>query len=148
MGYLHVGYELVKLDDNKTLKGEFMPMGADDGPHYGDMSSSSTGQIQTHRYHLPARAPIWQACGQGNGRGSMVQTLQASTMNSFMPEPERRRVLMNKSALVGILAALSALARHRKYMPPTSPLQRIEMNDGVITPRGSRCRRKQGSRSS
>ena len=36
MGYLHVGYELVKLDDNKTLKGEFMPMVANDGPHYGD----------------------------------------------------------------------------------------------------------------
>ncbi len=36
MPYLRVGFELVKLDDKKTLKGEFMPMVANDGPHYGD----------------------------------------------------------------------------------------------------------------
>jgi uncharacterized protein involved in high-affinity Fe2+ transport len=34
--YLKVNFELVHLDDNKTLKGEFMPMVASDGPHYGD----------------------------------------------------------------------------------------------------------------
>ena len=36
MPYLRVGFELVKLDDKQTLKGEFMPMVANDGPHYGD----------------------------------------------------------------------------------------------------------------
>jgi uncharacterized protein involved in high-affinity Fe2+ transport len=34
--YLAVNYELTKLDDNQTQKGEFMPMVANDGPHYGD----------------------------------------------------------------------------------------------------------------
>jgi uncharacterized protein involved in high-affinity Fe2+ transport len=34
--YLAVAYELTKLDDNQTQKGELMPMVANDGPHYGD----------------------------------------------------------------------------------------------------------------
>ncbi len=34
--YLGVDYVLTKLDDGQTLKGSFMPMVADDGPHYGD----------------------------------------------------------------------------------------------------------------
>lgn len=34
--YLGVDYELTKLDDNQTKKGTFMPMVANDGPHYGD----------------------------------------------------------------------------------------------------------------
>lgn len=33
--YLGVAYELTK-DGGETLKGEFMPMVANDGPHYGD----------------------------------------------------------------------------------------------------------------
>jgi len=34
--YLLVNYELTKLDDHQTQKGAFMPMVANDGPHYGD----------------------------------------------------------------------------------------------------------------
>ncbi|MCI0600992.1 MAG: iron transporter [Beijerinckiaceae bacterium] len=34
--YLSVAYELTKLDGNETRKGMFMPMVANDGPHYGD----------------------------------------------------------------------------------------------------------------
>ncbi|WP_026607706.1 iron transporter [Methylocapsa acidiphila] len=34
--YLSVNYELTKLDDNQIQKGAFMPMVANDGPHYGD----------------------------------------------------------------------------------------------------------------
>ena len=34
--YLAIAYELTKLDDNQTQKGKFMPMVANDGPHYGD----------------------------------------------------------------------------------------------------------------
>lgn len=34
--YLVVKYELIKLDGNQTQSGEFMPMVASDGPHYGD----------------------------------------------------------------------------------------------------------------
>ncbi|GAC1334197.1 MAG: iron transporter [Beijerinckiaceae bacterium] len=33
---LVVNYELTKLDTKETQKGEFMPMVANDGPHYGD----------------------------------------------------------------------------------------------------------------
>jgi periplasmic iron binding protein len=36
MPYLAVDYELIKVDGNETRKGEFMPMVANDGPHYGD----------------------------------------------------------------------------------------------------------------
>lgn len=34
--YLVVHYTLIKLGDNKTIKGDMMPMVANDGPHYGD----------------------------------------------------------------------------------------------------------------
>jgi periplasmic iron binding protein len=34
--YLVVHYTLTKEDDGKTIKGDLMPMVANDGPHYGD----------------------------------------------------------------------------------------------------------------
>jgi len=34
--YLTISYELTKLDSKETIKGDFMPMVASDGPHYGD----------------------------------------------------------------------------------------------------------------
>jgi uncharacterized protein involved in high-affinity Fe2+ transport len=34
--YLAVSYELTRLDTGATQKGDFMPMVANDGPHYGD----------------------------------------------------------------------------------------------------------------
>jgi periplasmic iron binding protein len=34
--YLVVRYELTKLDGGQVIKGELMPMVANDGPHYGD----------------------------------------------------------------------------------------------------------------
>ena len=36
IGYLGVKFELTKLGGGKTIKGDFMPMVANDGPHYGD----------------------------------------------------------------------------------------------------------------
>ena len=36
IGYLGVKYELTKVGESKVLKGNFMPMVASDGPHYGD----------------------------------------------------------------------------------------------------------------
>jgi len=36
IGYLAVSYELTKIGGSQTLKGELMPMVANDGPHYGD----------------------------------------------------------------------------------------------------------------
>jgi uncharacterized protein involved in high-affinity Fe2+ transport len=36
IGYLGVKYELTKAGESQALKGEFMPMVANDGPHYGD----------------------------------------------------------------------------------------------------------------
>ncbi|MCC6947357.1 MAG: iron transporter [Bradyrhizobiaceae bacterium] len=36
IGYLKVTYELTKIGESEVLKGELMPMVADDGPHYGD----------------------------------------------------------------------------------------------------------------
>jgi uncharacterized protein involved in high-affinity Fe2+ transport len=34
--YLVISFVLTKLDDNQIVKGDFMPMVANDGPHYGD----------------------------------------------------------------------------------------------------------------
>ena len=34
--YLVVNYEVTKVGTNETIKGDFMPMVANDGPHYGD----------------------------------------------------------------------------------------------------------------
>lgn len=34
--YLVVKYEITKLPEGKVIRGEFMPMVANDGPHYGD----------------------------------------------------------------------------------------------------------------
>ena len=36
IGYLVVKFELSKAGDSNVLKGDLMPMVADDGPHYGD----------------------------------------------------------------------------------------------------------------
>lgn len=36
VGYLDVAYEVIKDDDGQVVKGEMMPMVANDGPHYGD----------------------------------------------------------------------------------------------------------------
>ena len=36
MPYLRVGFELTRLNDKLSQKGEMMPMVANDGPHYGD----------------------------------------------------------------------------------------------------------------
>jgi uncharacterized protein involved in high-affinity Fe2+ transport len=36
VGYLQVGYELTKAGSDQVLKGDLMPMVANDGPHYGD----------------------------------------------------------------------------------------------------------------
>lgn len=36
MPYLGIHYEITKLPEGKKISGEFMPMVASDGPHYGD----------------------------------------------------------------------------------------------------------------
>lgn len=34
--YLSIKYEITKLPENKIIRGDFMPMVANDGPHYGN----------------------------------------------------------------------------------------------------------------
>jgi uncharacterized protein involved in high-affinity Fe2+ transport len=36
MAYLHIRYEITKLPSGPKIAGDFMPMVASDGPHYGD----------------------------------------------------------------------------------------------------------------
>lgn len=36
VSHLAVRYEITRLDDGRTASGDFMPMVASDGPHYGD----------------------------------------------------------------------------------------------------------------
>lgn len=43
MPYLTIAYQLTNLDNGKVIKGKFMPMVADDGPHYGANIKMSGG---------------------------------------------------------------------------------------------------------
>ncbi|MBV8047254.1 MAG: iron transporter [Paludibacterium sp.] len=56
MPYLTVRYELTKVG-GKTIKGEFMPMVANDGPHYGDnVKLMGPGQYKLKYTILPPNA--------------------------------------------------------------------------------------------
>ncbi len=43
MPYLTIAYKLTNLDNGKVVQGKFMPMVADDGPHYGANVKMSAG---------------------------------------------------------------------------------------------------------
>lgn len=43
MPYLTIAYKLTNLDNGKVIQGKFMPMVADDGPHYGANIKMSAG---------------------------------------------------------------------------------------------------------
>jgi uncharacterized protein involved in high-affinity Fe2+ transport len=53
--YLDVAYQLTKLDDKTTIEGAFMPMVANDGPHYGD--NVKLGGAGKYRLTLTIKPP-------------------------------------------------------------------------------------------
>lgn len=56
--YLTVSYELTKLDTNESQKGAFMPMVANDGPHYGaNVKMMGPGRYKLKLTIAPPGAP-------------------------------------------------------------------------------------------
>src|SRR3954447_2839585 len=56
--FLVVTYELTKLDSKETQKGDFMPMVANDGPHYGDnLKLHGPGKLLTLNVKPPSANP-------------------------------------------------------------------------------------------
>lgn len=64
--YLQVKYEITKQGSNEKLNGEFMPMVASDGPHYGDnIRLMGPGKYRVKYFIAP---PIAHAGGKHFGR--------------------------------------------------------------------------------
>jgi uncharacterized protein involved in high-affinity Fe2+ transport len=66
--FLHIRYELVKQGASEVIKGEFMPMVASDGPHYGDnVKLAGPGRYKLRLTVAPPNAPD-NAMGKHFGR--------------------------------------------------------------------------------
>ncbi|MDL0087781.1 iron transporter [Campylobacter gastrosuis] len=61
--YLKVSYELKNLDNGKTKKGTFMPMVAQDGPHYGANVKMDTG-VGNYEVKFNIESPETQGFGR------------------------------------------------------------------------------------
>lgn len=56
--FLHVRYELTKIGTNEVVKGDMMPMVANDGPHYGDnVKLKGPGKYKAKFVVFPPSAP-------------------------------------------------------------------------------------------
>ncbi len=63
--YLNIAYELVHLDGGQILKGSFMPMVANDGPHYGDnVKLAGLGKYQLKLTVTPPSASSHEQFGR------------------------------------------------------------------------------------
>lgn len=66
--YLHIKYEISKAGGGPMIKGDFMPMVASDGPHYGDnVKLAGPGRYRVKFTVLPPNAPD-NAMGRHFGR--------------------------------------------------------------------------------
>lgn len=66
--YLLVKYEVTKVDTGEVIKGDMMPMVANDGPHYGDnIKMKGPGKYKVKYTVLPPNAPE-NASGKHYGR--------------------------------------------------------------------------------
>jgi uncharacterized protein involved in high-affinity Fe2+ transport len=65
MPYLHIRYELTKLPGGEKISGDFMPMVASDGPHYGD----NVKLMGVGKYHL--KYTIYPPGAKENTTGGM-----------------------------------------------------------------------------
>ena len=75
--YLVVNYEIQKVGSQNVQKGTFMPMVANDGPHYGENIKLEGPQVQAEVLDPAADRQqdesLRPPCRQGNGRGSVVR---------------------------------------------------------------------------
>jgi uncharacterized protein involved in high-affinity Fe2+ transport len=80
--YLVVHYELTKLDGGRVIKGELMPMVANDGPHYGDnVKLMGPGKYKLTLTVSPpsenAHAPFGRHVDKETGVGPWFKTFSA-----------------------------------------------------------------------
>lgn len=83
--YLSITYVLTKTDTNETQKGTFMPMAANDGPHYGD----NIKMMGPGKYKLELTIAPPNANGHAHfGRHIDKETGVAPWFNTFAVEYE------------------------------------------------------------
>lgn len=72
--YLLVKYELTKVGSNQKIAGDFMPMVANDGPHYGDnVKLMGPGKYQVKFQVLPPSANMHGHFGRHTDRQTGVR---------------------------------------------------------------------------
>ena len=75
--FLHIKYEITKVGTTETIKGDFMPMVASDGPHYGDnVKLKGPGKYKVKYTIYPPNAkenPIGQRYGRHTDRATGVR---------------------------------------------------------------------------
>ena len=75
--FLHIKYEVTKIGTNETMKGDFMPMVASDGPHYGDnVKLKGPGKYKVKYTIYPPNAkenPFGQHFGRHTDRATGVR---------------------------------------------------------------------------
>ena len=91
--YLGVDYVLTKLDDGQTLKGMFMPMVADDGPHYGDnVKLFGPGKYKLSLTIIPPdQNPTLNSAAMSTRRPASGHGSSPSPSNMNSPSPESAR---------------------------------------------------------
>lgn len=67
--YLTVSYHIAKADGSWAATGSFMPMVADDGPHYGaNVALAGPGKYRlTYRFHPPVMAGLFRHTDKETG---------------------------------------------------------------------------------
>ena len=93
MPYLVVRYELTKPDTGQTLKGELMPMVANDGPHYGEnLKLMGVGKYKLTLTILPPSGNEHVHFGRHVDKNGVASSLSRSqsTSTSSLQERERR----------------------------------------------------------
>ena len=75
--FLHIKYEITKAGTNEPIKGDFTPMVASDGPHYGDnVKLKGPGKYKVKYTIYPPNAkenPIGQRYGRHTDRATGVR---------------------------------------------------------------------------
>jgi len=77
IAFLHVRYEITKLPSGEKISGDFMPMVASDGPHYGDnVKLAGPGRYKVKYTIYPPNAkenPVGQHFGRHTDRATGVR---------------------------------------------------------------------------
>lgn len=85
--YLTVSYRLENKDTGKVLTGNFMPMVAIDGPHYGSNIKMPGAGNYTLTYHIepPSRQGFGRHTDKGTGVGAWFQPFDVEYDFKYVP---------------------------------------------------------------